>query len=440
MTARHPRREWQDPSFWRRPGVWVAIIVLVGVLLVGWKVWQMLNFKMPAFDQRVSVQTGRVAVADVPLVYEAPGGMTTAQSTTVRTEILGQVIRLGFTEGQVVQQGQLLAQLQPRIQQAETAQALAQLQSARQGVASVASRRSELEATLQSSLAEYNQADRDFQRFVKLFQQDVISRQELETARTRRETALAAVEAVKGRMAALKAETRSAQAQIGVAQAGVGVAGGYLQKTRIVAPFTGRVGIQQVEVGSMVMPGDPIVSLVSTDQPEVAFEVPGELLFKLKTGLPVRVLADDATRTDVPVAGTLTYIAPALNEDTGTVPLKARVNPAGLPLRPGQLVQVQLSYGVRPNALVVPESALVSRGERWFVYGVDARSKVHQITVTPHERYTQPNGTTLVAISATGLVAGDRIVIDGVSRLDEGAEVFEETRPSAGKAAAGAKE
>ncbi|MER2600769.1 MAG: efflux RND transporter periplasmic adaptor subunit [Candidatus Competibacter phosphatis] len=288
----------------------------------------------------------------------AVGTLRADETVMVRPEIAGRVATIHFREGQKIRQGEPLATLDQEEYQAQLASSAAQL------------------ALEQSSYRRLQDMDR----------QQLTSQQNLDEAKAKLDTARAQQELNRVR----------------------------LSKTVIRAPFDGMIGLRKISPGAYVKPGDDIVALESLGAMKLDFRVPETYLARL--AVDQRLTARVDAYPEQSFEGTIYAIEPALDEETRTVLLRARLPNPHNQLRPGLFARVSLILERRENALVVPEQAIVPVGQTTFVYRVVDGKAV----MTPVKLGLRRPG--LVEI-LEGLSAGDLVVTDGQLKIRDGAAV-----------------
>lgn len=327
------------------------------------------------------VQAAEAVRQSVPQYLSGLGTVTASNTVTLRSRVDGDLMALHFTEGQQVEAGQLLAEIDPRPYQVALAQAQGQL------------------AKDQATLAN---ARRDLARYEKLVKTNLVSQQEMDTQR------------------ALVSET---QGTIKVDEASVASAQLNLTYSRVTAPIAGRVGLKQVDVGNYISSGDTtgIVVITQTQPVDVVFSLPENniamLLTAKKSGQPVTVEAWDRSNTTRLTTGTLLTLDNQIDTTTGTVKVKARFDNQDDSLFPNQFVNARLKVNTLHDAIVIPPAALQMGNEGHFVWVVNAENKVSKKSVTTGLQDSQK------VVIAAGLEAGERVVTDGIDRLTEGATV-----------------
>jgi membrane fusion protein, multidrug efflux system len=333
----------------------------------------------------VAVSVATATSGDVQLRIPALGTVTPLATVTVRTQISGVMQRILFTEGQIVHQGDALAQIDPRPYEAALQQ---------------------MRGNLRRDQALLADARLDLKRYEGLVKEDSIAQQQLDTQRALVDQYIGTIESDEGQV-----KTASVN----------------LLYTRITAPVTGRVGLRQVDQGNYVTPGDTNgIAMINQIQPiTVIFPIPEDnvpsLVQRLRSGAALPVEAYDRTNSAKLADGKLLTIDNQIDVTTGTIKLRAQFENSDGLLFPNQFVNIQLLQELLENQIVIPNSA-VRRGApngvvSTFVYVVnpDHTVKVQPVTlgVVDGER---------VAV-AQGLNVGEMVVTEGGDRLRDGAEV-----------------
>ncbi|MBN3004096.1 MdtA/MuxA family multidrug efflux RND transporter periplasmic adaptor subunit [Chromobacterium alkanivorans] len=372
-----PRR-----PFYRSPLCWGLVVALA--LGGGW--WWRQHAAADAAGQRRAAPPAAVGVAaaqlqNVPLQISALGTVNSTYTVTVRSRVDGQLDKLHFEEGQPVKQGQLLAELDPRPFQAALAQAEGQLLRD--------------QALLQN-------AQLDLARYRQLLEQNSIAKQQVDT------------------QAAL---VRQYQGTVKLDQGAVDNAKLQLSYSRVSAPVSGRAGLRQVDPGNIVHASDAngLVVITQTQPINVLFSVPevslGQVLRASRAQPGLAVEAWDRDNRNKLADGKLLAIDNQLNTSTGTVNLKARFANADEALFPNQFVNVRLSLGEQENAVTVPATAVQLGKTGSYVYTVNADSSVSLNPVSAGARVGD------IVIVEQGLKPGQRVVVDGLDKLRDGAKV-----------------
>lgn len=413
-----PRRD-TPPSPARRRGKLIAfVVVLIVAAVVLWR-WQPWN-RNPAgagapnaasgggggrhmgrggagafanMPQPVSVATAQAG--DMPIVITALGTVTPLADVTVRTQLSGTLQSVNFQEGQMVNKGDVLAQIDPRPYQISLSNAEGQL------------------ARDQALLAT---ARLDLKRYQTLLAQDSIASQQVDTQAS-------LVKQYEGTV-------KSDQANIDTYKLD-------LTYARVTAPVSGRVGLRQVDPGNYVTSGDTngLVVLTQLQPISVIFTTSEDnlpsIMKQLHAGTKMSVAAYDRSNTTLLQNGYVQTIDNQIDTTTGTVKLRASFANNDESLFPNQFVNARLLVDTIHNAVIVPTSAVLNGSQGQYVYVVKPDN-----TVTVRVVKVGPIDAERTSI-ASGLAVGERVVIDGSDRLREGAKI---TIPAAHpKHASGAK-
>ncbi|QXH55881.1 efflux RND transporter periplasmic adaptor subunit [Pseudomonas maumuensis] len=367
----------------RRPSRLLVLTALVLVLLVAIGTWLGQRREAPANRGASAIPVRVVAVAqqDVPRYLSAIGSVLSLHSVEVRPQVEGVLTQVLVKEGQWVRQGDLLATLDDRAIRANLDQARAQL--------------GQTQAQLQVGNV-------NLKRYQLLSTDDGVSKQTLDQQ---------------------QALVNQLQATIKGNQAAIDNAAVQLSYTQIRSPVTGRVGIRNVDPGNLVRTSDTqsLFSVTQIDPIAVAFALPQQQLpvlqglLKSPTPAEVETYLDADGERSLLARGHLTLIDNQVSATTGTVRVKAEFDNKDGRLWPGQLVSVRLRTAVDESALVVPPP-VVQRGlDGHFVYRLEG----DKVTAVPVKLVYQDSTLNVIA----GVKAGDRLVLDGQSRLKPGSTV-----------------
>jgi len=285
----------------------------------------------------------------------AVGSLRSNESVVLRPEVSGRIAAIGFRDGQPVKRGQLLVGLDATLNEAEVAQAR----------------------------AEFDLATSNLRRTEDLASKSFIS----------------------------SSAQDQAASGVQVAEAKLKLAEARLAKMRIVAPFDGVVGIRNVSIGDYVKDGAELINVEDIRMLKVDFRLPERYFTQLKAGLPVEVSADALPGTRY--VGNVDAINPRVEASGRSLEVRAKLNNSDGQLRPGMFARVRVLLGDRPNALMVPEEAVVPLGDDFFVYTVaDGKAKRARVKLGVRR---EAQVELLEGVSAGELVvtAGIRVQRDG---------------------------
>ena len=325
----------------------------------------------------IAVDTATANHADVPVYFNGLGTVQAFYTVTVTARVDGELQKIAFVEGQTVRKGDLLAQLDPRPNQAAYAQAV---------------------ATKAKDAAQLANSKRDLDRYTLLQPENLASKQTVDTAR-------AAVDQL--------------TAQVQVDQAIVDNARTQLDYTRITSPINGRTGIRLIDPGNIVHAASAggIVVVTQVQPISVIFTLPEEDMSAIGAALaagpvPVTTVSRDGnTELD---QGTLTLVDNMIDQTTGTAKLKATFNNARNTLWPGQYVNARVLVRIERKVLTVPSSAVQLGPNGPFTYVVKSDSTLEMRPLTIG---TEGGGTTVIK---SGLALNEHVVTSNQYRLQPG--------------------
>ena len=345
----------------------ILLIVAVALLVAGGFYWKRATMPKAASTMAgpgksgpmgLPVKAGIVHKGTITEEVNAVGTLLANESVMIRPERDGRIAQIHFAEGQLVKKGAKLVSLDA----------------------------SETEAQLAAARAEATLNRNRLKRAEDLKEKSFISAEALDVARENLNQSVARQEEVKSR----------------------------LEKMTILAPFEGVAGLRQVSPGAYVKAGQDIARLEGIGTLKLDFRVPELYLGRIRPDQQVQVRVDAFPGESF--RGAIYAIEPSVDEQTRTVLLRALVPNPGVRLKPGMFARVSLVLGTRENALIVPEQAIVPRGNDNFVFRiVDGKAMLAKV-----ELGARRPGTVEIT---KGLSAGDQIVIDGQLKLKPGAPV-----------------
>jgi membrane fusion protein (multidrug efflux system) len=294
----------------------------------------------------------------------AIGTLTAVQGVTVAAELPGKVVKILFEPGRSVKKGDLLVSQDTAAEEAE----------------------------LMGAEAQVKVAKADLDRAGKMIRDRIISQADYDKAQAAHEGAL------------------SKASSIRVA----------IEKKNIRAPFSGRLGIRQVNLGQILKEGDPIVTLQTLDPIFVDFTLPQQQMTQLRVDLPVKVLCD--ALPGVTVEGRITAINPLVESETRNVQIQATVFNKEERLRPGMFVNVSVGLSTQNKVMIIPATAVLYApyGDSVFIIEKD-KERDGEVLRQQFVRLGEKRGD-FVAVSS-GLGDGQKIVSTGVFRLRNGQAV-----------------
>lgn len=331
--------------------------------------------------QNVPVVASTATTGNLPVYVQALGTVTAFNTVTVKPQVDGPLVNVLFHEGQFVNKGDLLAEIDPRPFQVALQQA---------------------QGNLQKDQAALKDAQAILAQDQALYKEQIIAKQQLDTQ---------------------AATASQGEASIAVDEAAINTAKLNLSYTHIVAPISGRLGLRLVDAGNIVHASDPTgIVIITQIQPiSVIFNIPEEqlppVLAKLRDGAKLKTEAYDQSGTTLISTGTLLTVDNQIDTTTGTSKLKAVFNNTDHKLFPNQFVNVKLWLNTERNVIIIPAVAIQRGPTGTFVYLVQSDSTV---TVRPVKvGLAEGNDVSI----DDGLKAGDSVVVDGAERLTDGMKV-----------------
>ena len=313
----------------------------------------------PAKPMGLPVKAAEVKVGPVVDEVTAVGSLLSNEAVMIRPEIDGRIVGLHFEEGQAVKRGQRLVTIDA----------------------------SEYQAQLAAVTAELRTEQQRYTRAQELHEQNFITKEALD------------VQA--GAVDRLKAQVQEVQARV--------------DKTLIRAPFAGVVGLREVSPGAYVKAGNDIVTLGNSYTIKVDFRIPEIYLSKIEPDQPISIRVD--TYPGEEFHGRVYAMQPAIDTETRTVLMRARIPNKTLKLRPGMFARVVLTMSTRTDAITVPEEALWPQGKDNFVFKVvDGKAMLTKVELGNR----RPGSVEI----NQGLAPGDVVVTEGQIKLRNGAPVM----------------
>lgn len=312
------------------------------------------------------VKVQSVSLSKVDNIYEVTGTVKSSQTSLIASRVMGMVNAVNAKEGDYVRQGQLLLTIDDR-------DAVQRVRAARMAVES----------------AKQNQvmAEKTWQRYKKLFDESVVSLQEMDRVETQKKIA----DAEYDRMKAMAEEAET-----------------YMSFTKVTAPASGRITEKRIEAGSMAAPGMPLFVMEAEGGSYIEVAIDSGAGNSVRRGMAVQAEVETENR---PVDGIIREVFPSVDPVSHT--FTAKIGFRDLKPRSGLFARVSIPLG-RKDAIVVPAQAVVQKGQLTGVYAVDGQGLVSYRLVRTGKVFVK--GTEILS----GLKAGDRIITAGVERVIDG--------------------
>jgi len=375
-------------AHWR---IWLALVVVIAII-AGVIAWAVLSAPANApaakgrggFDPNarpLPVVAAPARKGNIDVRIDALGTVTPRNMVVVHSRVDGQLLGVGFREGQEVKKGEMLAQIDPRPFEVQLTQALGQMAR---------------------DQAQLKNAQVDLERYRTLLTQDSISKQQVDTQE-------ALVRQYQGAVQSDQGAIDNAKLQITYA--------------RIVAPISGRVGLRQVDPGNMVHASDSngLVTITQVQPITVIYPVPEDnvprIVKRVQSGQEVAVEAFDRSGKNKLATGRLLTFDNQIDTATGTVKLKAEFPNQDAALFPNQFVNVRMAVETRQDVTLVPSAAIQRGAPGTFVFLV---KQDQSVGMTPVKLGATEGENTEVQ---SGVDPGNLVVVDGADKLRDGSKV-----------------
>ncbi len=361
----------------------------------------------------VAVRAVRAEVADVPLTASAIGNVEAFSSVDIKARVTAPILRVAFQEGQNVNKGELLFELDPETYHRQITEIEAD-------VAKDVASEGQAAANIDKDRSTQKNYDSVAQRSNALLKQGILSREQTDQAVTNADGARASIDADQAALQSAKAAEQADRARLAQTQLS-------LSYCKVYAPISGRAGAIQVKAGNVAKENDTtLVTLLQVAPVYVTFTVPENLLpqvRKYNSERPLQVAAVVAGAK--PTTGTLRFIDNTVDATTGTIKLKAEFPNTERILWPGQFVNVSTQLDLEKGRVVVPARAIQNGPQGQYVWIMNPADKSAAMrTVQVLRNYTAPGPQSLdQAVLGSGVQSGEMVISEGQMRLAPGAHV-----------------
>lgn len=372
---------------------------------------QAVNPMMAMMMQAAPVRAVAAVSTDVPLTVAAVGNVEAMASVDVKSRVAGQVLRVLFSEGQSVQKGQLLFEIDAEPLQRQLAQIQADL-------AKDAALEQQARANVTKDEANIKQTQASADRGLQLSKEGIFSKEQTEQVVATNASALASLDADRAAVESALAATKSDRARLAQTQL-------QLEYTKITAPITGRAGAITIKAGNLVKDNDAaLVNILQISPIYVSFGVPEQVLPEVRKFNAARPLLIQATSGDgQQVTGKLRFIDNTVDMTTGAIKLKAEFPNQDHLLWPGQFVSVEARLNLEHNRILVPSSTVENGPQGKYVWVMDKAAQTVAMRPVDVLRNYKPVKQAEQAVIGSGLQAGEMVISEGQMRLMPGAKV-----------------
>ncbi len=403
---------WEEAM--KQSGIIIFMIFLTGFVLIscGRKEEPMVEKAAPVQGVKTIVVQSSPVQAD----YEAVGTVRSKTTSVLSSKTVGQVVAVHVREGDRVKTGQLLVEVDDR-------DTRAQLQKAQAGLREVQDAQEEIEQNIHAaeSAKEAAEAGRTlaqatFDRYKALLDERSVSQQEFDEVQAKLRVAEAEVARSQRMLQALRAKKNQVHAKQEQARADISGAQVYVGYSRILSPMNGIVISKQAEIGLLASPGVPLLTVEDSSHYRLEVSVEDSVVGKIRLGTPVQVSIDALGQQEF--SSKVAEIVPS--SDPGSRSSTVKIDLAGATnsslLRSGLYGKARFPVGEK-QILKLPQKAVLERGQLSSVFVVDPSNTVHLRLIKTGKTY----GDQVEVLS--GLNDGDRVVVEGMERVQEGDRV-----------------
>jgi RND family efflux transporter MFP subunit len=367
------------------------------------------------------VLVAAVEQRDLPVRREWIGTLNGLVNAAINAEVTGYLLRQDYAEGSFVHQGQLLFEIDPRPFQAAVDQAAGQLAQSKAQLTQSQAGLVQAQAQLLSAEANQRRSQLDQEKYVPLFEDKAVTKQDLDNSVQTNQSNVALVAAAKAQVATSKAQIEASGAAVKAAEAALETAQVNLGFTKLTSLIDGIAGTATVQVGNLVSQSSAAVTTVSTLDPvKAVFTVSEQEYLSLARADALHhlqlklILADGSTH---PHDGRFSFADRQVDPSTGAIQMTALFPNPGNILRPGQYAMVRAVAGEDKGALLVPQPAVSELQGGYEVVVVGGDNKVATRQVQVGERVET------MWVITSGLKLGERVVVEGQQKLRSGTRV-----------------
>ncbi len=357
------------------------------------------------------VRTVSAVAEDVPLDVTAVGTVEAITSVDVKSRVAGQILRVDFQEGQNVEKGQLLFEIDPEPLERQIAEIQAD-------IAKDVALEQQARANVTKDEANIQQTSASARRALELSREGIFSKEQTEQVVSTNEQAQAALTADKAAVESAVASNKADHARLAQTQL-------QLSYTKITAPISGRAGAVAVKAGNLIKDNDAaLVTILQMSPIYVSFGLPEQLLedvrkFNQEHPLLVRATPDGENT----LTGRLKFIDNTVDASTGTIKLKAEFANSERMLWPGQFVNVETQLEVEHDRVTVPVQTIQTGPQGKYVWLMNKGTQTVEIRPVQVLRNFTPDKGRELAVIGKGLSAGDMVISEGQMRLAPGMKV-----------------
>jgi len=409
---------------WRGALLILALLLVGLVLYRGWGLAQKRAEPQKTKQAEIPVQVSLVAIRPITYAITMTGDIAPLMQVALFPKVSGYLEGVYVNAGDSVREGQTIAQIdrsdylqKVREVEARVAQARAHLMELEAGARTEELRQAE--EAVRSAESRFENAKLQRERMEALYQRQVISKRELDVADMEYTVAQAQLASSREHLKLLREGARqevreSAQARLKETEAMLAQERIRLQHTKIVAPFSGEISRRYMDAGALASSSTPIVNLIHTETLKVVAHILEKDIPLLKTGMKARIMAESFPGKVF--EGRIARISSALEPATRTLHAEIEIPNAGRMLKPSMFATIELVLSQKPQAVVIPQHAVIEERGSKIVYVIQGNQAVRRTILTGIEQ------TPYVEV-LQGVSEGEKVVVRGQDALREGSVV-----------------
>ncbi len=422
-----PNQVAAPPPQSKRQRKWLAILAAILLLggggILGWRWWQNSQqaVQQAAQPPAISVQVATVESGIIAESSDYVASIQSRKSVTLQPQIEGRVEQIFVQPGTFVQAGTPIMQINPAQQQAAVSSAAAAANSNRSAIENERATLTSLQAERQSNLSSLRFNQQQYNRYLSLYKQGAVTRQQLDENTDKFRAAQASLAQIDARIKAQQAAIAQAQQTLEQSLADVKEQQVQLQYYRVTAPFSGTIGNIPIKVGDQVTPATNLANLTENQNLEVNISIPIERAPDLQVGMPVELLN---AQNEVVGRSRISFISPSVNNETQSVLVKSLYENSDGQLRAQQFSRARVIWDRKPGILV-PTTAISRVAGQDFVFTAETSETSSMVARQKPVKLGEIQGNNYQVIE--GLKAGEKIVTSGIQKLSNGAPIVPES-------------
>ncbi len=419
-----------EPPRKKRWWLWLLLAaILAGGGVLAWRM-------MSGGEQKPAGQNAQAPKVPVKLATVQSGiiedrdeyvaRLESRQAVTLQPQIQGRITKIFVNSGDEVQEGNPIAQIDSREQQAAVNSVDAAAQAARSQLQNAIATLKSLEAQRLSNVADVNLNQQEYERYSSLAAQGAVSQQIRQQYQNRLATAKAKLNAIDAQIQAQKASVNQAEKSLQQAQANTKQQQVQLQYYTVSAPIPGQVGDLLVKLGDVVNTSTQLTTITQNNPLQVEISIPQERAAELRKGMPIELVDN---KGNILGRSQVFFISPNVNQSTQSILIKASFDNSKNQLRASEYVNARVIWDRRPGVFI-PATSIVRLAGETFVYVAkkpdDSQANPNFIAKQKRVKLGNIRGNNYQVLE--GLRAGEKIIVSGILNLRDGAPIMPDSK------------